>query len=167
MEIKERYLEIMKNRIGANSKIINKDGKIRGVEDWVNKSEIFAETEEVEFDWEMYRVENIVSEFSCETIVPDCVGEDIGREERILGWIDHYSHEEPVFDDKDEDRGEFGRTELHKACEEGDLEKVKRLLDKGANPNLEDNNGYDSVSLSIIEGHDDIIEEFERSGIVV
>jgi ankyrin repeat protein len=36
----------------------------------------------------------------------------------------------------------MGRTNLHKAAFDGNAERVKELLKKGANPNTQDKDGY-------------------------
>ena len=57
-----------------------------------------------------------------------------------------------------EERGRRGRTRLMRACGEGDLEQVQRLIDKGANIN------YESIRRAAQNGHAAIVELLFRAG---
>ena len=47
--------------------------------------------------------------------------------------------------------------ELLEAARNGDLIKVQTLLEKGANPNAKDNNGWTPLHRAAFEGHVDVV----------
>ena len=57
-----------------------------------------------------------------------------------------------------EERDGRGRTPLMRACEEGDLEQVQRLIDKGANIEAE------ALRMAAQHGHAAIVELLFRAG---
>ncbi|MEM2677506.1 MAG: ankyrin repeat domain-containing protein, partial [Thermofilaceae archaeon] len=44
-------------------------------------------------------------------------------------------------------------SELHKAAEEGDLQRVKKLVENGANVNAKDEYGSTPLYLAVLNGH--------------
>jgi len=48
------------------------------------------------------------------------------------------------------------RTDLHKAAFDGNVEEVKKLLKKGADPNVQDKDGWTPLHLAASEGHVDV-----------
>lgn len=57
------------------------------------------------------------------------------------------------------DAKEFGRTLLHQATSQGDKEMVVQLLERGANPNLKDHNGWTPLHIATDQGRWDVAEE--------
>lgn len=55
-------------------------------------------------------------------------------------------------------KDENGKTQLHKASEQGDVNTVKYFVDKGADMNIKDSNGYTALHLSVRKGHTDVIK---------
>lgn len=52
---------------------------------------------------------------------------------------------------------EQGMTELHHACQSGDIETVKALIGKNANPNILSKRGRTPLLWAVIEGHIEIV----------
>jgi len=50
-----------------------------------------------------------------------------------------------------------GWTDLHYAAYEGDVERVKKLLKKGANPNTQSKDGYTPLLVAAMEGHVEVV----------
>jgi len=63
-------------------------------------------------------------------------------------------------------RGLYGRTQLHIAVLDEDLEEMKELVEGGANTNLKDNNGYSPYLLGVLEGKVKAIKLFKKLGIM-
>jgi hypothetical protein len=89
-----------------------------------------------------------------------------GREESIIEWRKHYEELEKqgiyVFSKEEQiqeenARGNFGRTELHEAVNNNDIEEVKRLLENGADVTLKDNSGFTPLIIARLNGYADII----------
>jgi ankyrin repeat protein len=49
-------------------------------------------------------------------------------------------------------------SELHIAAYEGDVERVKKLLEKGANPNIQDEVGRTPLRNAAFKGHVDVVK---------
>ena len=60
---------------------------------------------------------------------------------------------EHVTASKDEPRDEFGQTELHRVCFEGDLDRVMELVDEDRGINAQDNNGWTPLLVAVSRGH--------------
>ena len=93
------------------------------------------------------------------------------RAQQILDWQDYYQ-DKNVFSEEDmesvediDNRGVFGRTKLHTAVLNQDLEEIEKLLDSGANANIVDNNGFTPYQTANMEGYDDILNIFVQKGI--
>ncbi len=54
-------------------------------------------------------------------------------------------------------KDEFGRTNLHSACMNGDMEIAKLFIDKGIDINAKDKEGKTALNLARRNGHTDII----------
>ncbi len=52
----------------------------------------------------------------------------------------------------------MGWTDLHKAASAGDVERVKELLKKGANPNTKDIDGQTPLHMAASGGHFDVVK---------
>jgi ankyrin repeat protein len=61
-------------------------------------------------------------------------------------------------------RDDQGQTPLHRAVKEGDLEKVKGLLEEGANPNLRDDKGLTPLSNAVWAGRLDLVTVLTEAG---
>lgn len=99
---------------------------------------------------------------------------DKSIDERINEWQDYYSKKPedcpddqwPIFKRHEwVDKQEFGRTPLHRAVVEGDLEEIKSLIKKGSNMKAKDNGGNTPFELAVLEGQDDIVEWFQGEGL--
>jgi ankyrin repeat protein len=55
-------------------------------------------------------------------------------------------------------RHTMDQTDLHKAALMGDVERVKELLKKGADPNIQDKYGWTPLHNAAFEGHFDVVE---------
>lgn len=60
-----------------------------------------------------------------------------------------------------------GETALHLVIKAKALHNVRTLLDKGANPNVLDQNGNTPFHLAAENGNDEIVEQFLRSGAII
>jgi len=93
------------------------------------------------------------------------------RAQQILDWQKHYedknvfSAEDMVCSEDIDNKGVFGRTQLHTAVLNQDLKEIEKLLDSGANANIVDNNGFTPYQTANMEGYDDILKFFEQKGI--
>jgi ankyrin repeat protein len=52
----------------------------------------------------------------------------------------------------------MGRTNLHKAAFAGDVERVKELLKKGADPNTKDKKGRTPLHAAAYKGHVEVVK---------
>ena len=72
--------------------------------------------------------------------------------------------EEPL-DKKDINKqDEEGRTDLMKEAENGNLVKVKELIDKGADLNIRDNQGKTALIYAVYEGHKEVVKILADKG---
>ena len=110
------------------------------------------------------------------TIEAEKCASNLSRSQRIEKWRQHYEELEKqgtyVFDPSEQivegaidNRLEYGRTELHKAVCENDLNKIKQLITNRANSNLVDNNGCTPYELALLEQKTAIVDLFESLGI--
>lgn len=152
MIVQEIFNRIIESRI--NKLKISEERKGREIErirEWSQKSDIFSPIEEDE-EWEFEGI-----------IIEDV---DLEREKRVDGWREYYEGETLVFSSSEEERGEFGRTELMSAIVRGEkIEEIRRLIEETEDYGLVDNFGYDIVQLACLEYRDDILEEFKDRGI--
>ena len=58
----------------------------------------------------------------------------------------------------------MGKSELFVAAEKGDLDKVKELVAKGANPDLADEYGDVPINRAAVEGHLDVVKFLVEHG---
>jgi cytohesin len=58
----------------------------------------------------------------------------------------------------------MGWTDLHSAASAGDVERVRELLKKGANPNVRDEFGYTPLHWAAYEGHVDVVKLLLKHG---
>jgi len=86
------------------------------------------------------------------------------KEQRILAWRKHYEEQDYVFFDniiEQDDSPLFGRTDLHNAVANNDLEQVKIItqttISNGGNIHLKDNNNMTPLELAKLEEYTDII----------
>jgi len=94
------------------------------------------------------------------------------RAQRILTLQDFYEGKN-VFPAEDmvnteciDDKGAFGRTKLHLAVINRNLDEINILLDSGANTKITDNNGFTPYQTAVLEEFDDVIELFCEAGIL-
>jgi ankyrin repeat protein len=52
----------------------------------------------------------------------------------------------------------MGQTDLHSAARDGDVERVKKLLEKGANPNVQDEAGLTPLHWAADVGSVDMVK---------
>jgi len=64
-----------------------------------------------------------------------------------------------------EDRGKYGRTPLHIAVMEDDLEEIRELILNGADVNMIDNSRLTPFVYALLEGKTEIIKLFEELGV--
>ncbi len=62
-------------------------------------------------------------------------------------------------------KDKLGRTALHEAAFEGDVEAVKTLLSKGADTEVKDNGGLTPLGAAIAKGNEDIATFLRQSGV--
>ena len=81
------------------------------------------------------------------------------REAAILRWQKYYEDSglreqffPPIEADAINERGEYGRTALHVAVDDGDFDAVCRLTDNGANLSIVDNNGHTPLQFAVALG---------------
>ena len=55
-------------------------------------------------------------------------------------------------------QGPFGNTLLHSAVASGDAGEVRRLLDAGANPGIENRDGQTALRVAVLLGHSDLYD---------
>jgi len=55
-------------------------------------------------------------------------------------------------------QGPFGNTLLHSAVASGDAGEVRRLLDAGANPGIENREGHTALRVAVMLGRGDLYE---------
>ena len=97
--------------------------------------------------------------------------ENDDRAQRILTLQEYYKDKEVFKDDEMEgteeidNRGIFGRTQLHTAVLAQDLATIEELLDNGANPHMVDNNGFTPFQTANVEGYEDVMALFVSRGI--
>ena len=72
----------------------------------------------------------------------------------------------PFFPEQEQKRGRFGRTELHDACYNGNIDQVNRLLAIGSNINAVDNFGNIPIELAVMQGHQKIVQLFKNKNLV-
>ena len=94
---------------------------------------------------------------------------------RISRWEDYYSEkpsdcpdsEWPLFREKDTvDKAEFGRTPLHVAIIDNNLDEIKKLISDGADISIKDNGGNTAIELAVLEDREDIVEWFMDEGMI-
>lgn len=64
-----------------------------------------------------------------------------------------------------DDRGAFGRTQLHEAVLRQDKDRIIELLDEGASTDIADNNGLTPYKTAILENYVEITELFKSRNI--
>jgi len=93
---------------------------------------------------------------------------------RIMRWQHHYDEkpedcpgaEWPLFKKYEKvNLGDYGRTPLHNAVIDSNIQLVKRLLDRGEYNKDQDNGGNTAFELAVLEGKDAIVEIFMDNGI--
>jgi ankyrin repeat protein len=67
--------------------------------------------------------------------------------------------------DVDQDCG--NNTPLTYACEMGNIDMIKMLLDLGANPNVKSNYGSSIYPLEIIAKASDVVEEYNAAKMII
>ena len=96
-------------------------------------------------------------------------------EGNIKKWQNYYTEkpddcpdeEWPIFRLKDKvDKGEYGRTRLHRAVIDNNLDLVKDLLSEGIDVNMIDNGGNTAFELAVLEDREDIVDYLLGTGIV-
>ena len=95
-------------------------------------------------------------------------------EGNIKKWQNYYTEkpddcpdsEWPIFRVKDQvDKGEYGRTRLHRAVIDNNLELVKELISEGIDVNMIDNGGNTAFELAVLEDREDIVDYLLGTGI--
>ena len=66
-----------------------------------------------------------------------------------------------------EQRDNRERTPLTRACVEGDLEQVQRLIDKGANVEAKDDNEWTALAFACCKGHESIARLLIDKGAII
>lgn len=60
-----------------------------------------------------------------------------------------------------------GKTDLHDAVSNGDLNKIKELItEENIDVNLKDNNGHTAIYLACVQGNQDVIKLFQQLGCI-
>lgn len=151
MSVLDRMLVRFCDKI--NSLNIDKSRKERAVEDFYN--------------WAKEKLGNDYIDKSVE--ISSFFDSDI----RIKKWQDYYQKkpidcppiEWPLFKASDfADKSEYGRTPLHNAIIDNDLDMVKKLIDEGIDINMKDNGGNTAFELGVLENRDDIIDWMIENG---
>ena len=86
----------------------------------------------------------------------------IPRTQRVEFLRDFYAKTRPAFLPKEmlnplNEKVDYGRSQLHLLVLEKNLEKIKELVDAGANPYVKDNNGHTPLVLARLEGLQQVI----------
>jgi len=71
----------------------------------------------------------------------------------------------PPDEQESEERGKYGRTPLHIAVMEDDIEEIRELIENGADVNMRDNSGMTPFVYALLEGKTEIIKLFEELGV--
>ena len=102
---------------------------------------------------------------------------EYSQEERIAFWKQHYSDLEKdegiyVFtrEEQLEDMGidtklNYGRTQLHEAVNNKDIQRIIILLENKADASIKDNSGLTPLHIAKLNGDKEIVEIFKKRGI--
>ena len=133
-------------------------------------------SEDVLFNADYGQIEEMIeaeklSDDANDWISPDA--KEVTREERIEVWKKYY--ESVDFGDNWSDymncdpineTNAQGKSLLHLAVEEDNIEKIKRLIAEGIDPSIKDNSGYTAADIALLEGKRDIIVLLSALGIL-
>jgi len=93
-------------------------------------------------------------------------------EDRIRQWQEYYkdkkvfSSEEMVSTKCIDERGDFGRTELHRSVMHNNVGRINELIEAGADAKIVDNSGNTPYRLGLLEDCKEAITALEKFGIV-
>ena len=97
-------------------------------------------------------------------------------DDHIAAWKEYYSEqpldcpdsEWPLFNGKGDDlpRFEYGRTEIHVAVMEENVELIENLLDSDFDLSLVDNGGLTAIELAYIENKSQSVALFRKWGLI-
>lgn len=143
----KKFLDEMLEKINSMPISENKkDENINRIHDWVMLS---LENEEIEEDWDEEDFD-----FSCLSV--NTLGKCI--EQRIIEWQKYYEDknnfpedEWPIFKNNINIM-EYGRTKIHNACYNGDINLLKDLLSNDQiDLNIKDNGGNTAYELAVMQ----------------
>ena len=125
----------------------------------------------VDDEWETDTFHNTKEDKNLDIIDQMKMVVDDPVEKRIRRWQKHYEDKEVFTDDEMEttssidEKGDYGRTQLHLAVLSDDPEKIVKLLKDGADPKIKDNSGYTPHKLALLEECDLALEALEKFGV--
>ena len=99
----------------------------------------------------------------------DVTNEEMTTEERIKALSKYYEGKH-IFDNdemvaENNMKGAYGRTLLHDAVLEEDLEEIEKLIEEGASVTSKDNTGMTPYMLAIVEGKEEAVKKLKKLGI--
>jgi hypothetical protein len=99
----------------------------------------------------------------------DVTNEDMTIEERLKVLSEYYK-DKNVFDDdemvaENNLKGAYGRTLLHDAVLEEDVEEIEKLIEEGASTLARDNSGATPYQLAVLEGKEKSLKKLKKLGI--
>jgi len=99
----------------------------------------------------------------------DVISDEMTIEERIKA-LSRYYKSKCVFNDdemvaENNMKGAYGRTLLHDAVLNGDLEEIEKLIEEGSSTKSKDNNGMTPYMLAVVEEKEEVVKKLKKMGI--
>lgn len=189
MDMMQEFLsKISKNLNETETPSDKKNRIIKAVEEKYKNSPIFFDIEEDdEIDSLDVLIDNNIEETLEEDKFQSIMGqmtpkepeefreeesrEEESREERIKYWQEYYKDknvfppEDMISTEEIDSRGNFGRTALHNAVIQNNPDKIKELIQQGADATIKDNSGNTPYRLALLEDCEEAIKALEELGV--